>query len=240
LKPLGSVVQSYDAAQTTTFLGDSLTKTQEPDEETQIRIRSAEELEFEKAFLENRIKLAKASDSVCLSIDLIDSVIYLDINGVTIRKCPLERIGYSRFLDLANHNEKLSWISEPFYLEDQIATIPKIPYIIKAAPKDTLEAQEQNSQPLPVDTTTVYFTLYFQRNLAIEVMQSEPPHHADKKLIRKYGKACKNYSQKRTSRAVLRGQVPESLIQITLEVSQADARAIYRGIPHDASLALRL
>jgi hypothetical protein len=240
IKPLGSAGQLYHQSDHQVVLSDSMHKITEPSEEVQLKVTTAEELELTKAFLKNRVEAAKASDSVCLSIDLKDSIIYLDINGVLIRECPLDHIQYSRFLDLASHEEKLRWVSEPFMLEDHISTIPKIPYIIKAAPKDTLEAQEQSAQPLPVDTTTVYFALYFQRNLSVEIIQSEPPNRADNQLIRKYRKAQNKFSRKSISKAVLSGKAPEPEIRITLHVSQEDARAIYRGIPLHAMLSLRL
>ena len=212
----------------------------DPDGETLEKVRAIEALEIEKAYLNNRLKLAKSSDSVYMSINLADSVIHLEIKGVEVRECPIAEIQVSRRLKKAPHDQLLGWLSGPFDLEKDISTIPKIPYVIKEAPKDTLEAQAQSARPMPVDTASVCFTLYFDRDLVVEMRQAEEPHAVDKGLIRDYRQATQALERKEAFRAIFRGKAPEQPIHILLYVNQADARAIYRGIPVNAMLALKL
>jgi hypothetical protein len=197
-------------------------------------------LEMERAFLKNRYALAANSDSVYMVLNLSDSTLDLEIKGVVVRSCPVTDIRTSRNLEKIDREDLLQWVSAPFELQHDLSTIPKIPYVIKAAPKDTLEAQAQSSKPMPVDTTSVYFTLYLNRNLVLEVEQSEPPVKEDHKVIEEYRTTKSKSLRQAAMKAVLHGRAPEQDIYIRVEVDQADARAIYRGIPVNASLVLKL
>jgi hypothetical protein len=219
---------------------DSTLLQMEPEEQTMQKILMVENLEMERAYLENRLHLARNSDSVYMSVNLDDSLVHLEINGVEVRNCRISGITASKRLSRIGHEQLWAWLSEPFELDTDMSTIPKIPYVIKEAPKDTLEAQAQSAKPMPVDTSSVMFSLYFKRGLVLEIVQQEDPHAADSKIIKKYQKAQKQVKRREALRAVFRGQPPTLPIHIRLEVSQADARAIYRGIPVNAMLALKL
>jgi hypothetical protein len=219
---------------------DTIELKEKPGEETLQKIQEIERLEIKKAYLGNRLKLARSTDSVYMSINLIDSTIHLEIKGVEVRVCPITQIKTSRSLLKASHNDLFAWLSGPFELEEGFATIPKIPYVIKEAPKDTLEAQAQSAMPLPVDTASVFFTLYFDRGLVLEIEQAEEPYTADKRVLRKYNHAKNKFSRKNAFNAVFRGKTAQPVIHIRLMVSKEDARAIYRGIPDHAMLALNL
>jgi hypothetical protein len=175
-----------------------------------------------------------------MTLNQNDSMLNLEINGVVVRSCPVTEIFVSRRLNKVDHEQILSWVSTPFNLESDLSSIPKIPYVIKEAPKDTLEAQAQSSIPLPPDTSSVYFTLYFDRNLVVEIEQSEPPDDIDLEVIKSYFKAKDQTFRQEAMSAALHVRPPKQDIYLRLKVSPADARAIYRGIPVNASLALKL
>ncbi len=204
------------------------------------KVKQLEKMEMEKAFLKNRMTLAAKSDSVYMTLDLGDSLLNLEINGVVVRSCPLTYIRESRRLGRIDHERLYAWASTPFQLERELSTIPKIPYVIKEAPKDTLEAQEQSAIPLPPDTTSVFFTLFFDKELVIEIEQSAKPDDVDMGMIDKYYRDKNKVLRKDAFRAALGLHPPKQEIYLRLQVSQEDARAIYRGIPVHASLALRL
>lgn len=196
-------------------------------------------LEMERAYVKNRLALS-ASDSVYMSVDLNSMEIDLEIKGVVVRQCPIVSATITQQLQKVDHDQLLQWISAPFSLHDDLSTIPKIPYVIKEAPKDTLEAQAQSSKPQPNDSTTVLFTLYFDRDLVIEFEQEEEFNESDELLIESYYGTKEKAFRDEALQAVRHFRAPERDIYITLRVSAADARAIYRGIPVNASIALRL
>lgn len=196
-------------------------------------------LELEKAYLASLLKLSQ-QDSAYLNLNLADSLLRLDIKGVTVRVCPLSDIRVTRRLRCLNQSQLLHWVSRPFTGREDLSTIPKIRYMIKEAPKDTNEAALQSAKPIPSDSSSVYFTLYFNRHLTIEVEQSEPPFDEEEEVIDTYQDSRQSAIWRETMKAVLHGSSPEPEITIRVKVSKADARAIYRGLPVHPGLAMKL
>jgi len=194
------------------------------------QIGIVDKLEQKEAYLDNLLILAR-QDSVVMNLNLADSVLTLEIRGVPVRVCPLADIRVTRLIRCMDQTQILSWISEPFTGTASLATIPKIPYVIKEAPKDTNEAALQNAKPLPPDSSSVFFTLFFDRQLVVEVEQTEEPYKEEKEIIEGYGREREQRIRTETIRSLLHGTSPEPEMLIRLQVSKADARAIYRGIP---------
>jgi hypothetical protein len=209
------------------------------DQATLDTVRLIGTMELEKAYIKNRLALSQ-TDSVYMGIDLKNKQVNLEIKGVVVRTCPIVSAEISKRLHDIGHDQLLDWISTPFDLKGDLSTISKIPYVIKAAPKDTLEAQAQSSIPKSVDTTAVLFTLYFNRNLVVEIEQSEELKPGDLLIIAPYNEIKDKEYRQQALQAAMRFRPPVHEFYIRLKVSAADARAIYRGIPVHATMALRL
>jgi len=218
---------------------DTLAVPGQLDQATRDSLRVIGAMELERSYAKNRLALSQ-SDSVYMGIDLKNKEINLEIKGVVVRSCPIVSIQMSKNLHNSTHDELLNWVSTAFELQHDLSTISKIPYVIKAAPKDTLEAQAQSSIPVSSDTSVVMFTLYFNRDLVLEIEQSEEPKPGDEPLLLYYNGIKDSIYRQQAIQSVMRFQPPESDIFLRLKVSAADARAIYRGIPIQASMALRL
>ncbi len=203
------------------------------------RVDTIWDLELEKAYLSNLLLLT-FQDSAYLNLNLADSLLLLEINGVPVRECRLTDIRVTKRLRCLNKSQLLQWISTPFLGRADLSTIPKIRYVVKEAPKDTNEAALQNASPLPSDSSSVFFIIYFNRHLAIEVRQREEPYDYEEEVIGSYEKKIQSTIRSKTMQAVMAGLSPEQEILIRLEVSKADARAIYRGLPLYPGLALKL
>jgi hypothetical protein len=203
------------------------------------RVDTIWDLELEKAYLSNLLLLSY-QDSAYMNLNLTDSLLLLEINGVPVRECRLTDIRVTKRLRCLNKSQLLQWISTPFLGRADYSTIPKIRYLVKEAPKDTSEAALQNAGPLPADSSSVFFIIYFNRHLAIEVRQSEETYSHEDELIGSYEKEIQRAVRSKTMQAVMAGLSPEPEIMIRLEVSKADARAIYRGLPVYPGLALKL
>lgn len=199
------------------------------------------QLKTEEAFLQAQLQMAK-NDSIGLCINLRDSVISLQIRGVDIRTCKIEqfRISHS-FKHLQASGAALNWLSSSFELIRDWSSIPKAPIKVKKAPKDTLEANQTKSEPYTeLGKNDVYLTLQFDRNLIVNIRQTQTPswHGRFWKLI--YGAKSKFFILENRITALLNGHLPSNLRWIELEIAQNDAVAIYRALPHRALLALRL
>jgi hypothetical protein len=197
-------------------------------------------LEIDQAFWQARLQLAKV-DSISLSVDLVDSVASLEVKGVPMRQCKILRYRGSGVIKRLRAQGRLQpWLSTPFVLQKELATLPKAPIRIKEAPKDTIEASESKGQDLPIEHRDAEFTLHFDRSLTLVVEQAQAPSFKGRlrkiwyDLRRIFGDAGGALV------ALLRLQLPQHRIWIEIELSREDAKAIYRALPSRAGLALRL
>lgn len=203
------------------------------------KVKAIANMELEQAYLTNLLLLSQ-QDSAYLDLDLADSILRMEIRGVTVRECRLSDIRVTKRLRCLDQSQLLHWISTPFLSRSEFSTIPKIRYMVKEAPKDTNEAALQSSKPIPSDTSSVFFTLYFNRHLALEIRQSEEVYEHESDAIDAYEAQIREKVRNQTMHALISGTSPEPEILIRIEVSKADARAIYRGIPVFPGLALKL
>lgn len=195
--------------------------------------------ENERAFAQSRLGLAD-KDSIYMVLDIPDSLLILEIKGVTVKKAKLQGVRISNRFSLISHENLLPWISRPFNLKSEESTIPKAPIVVKQAPKDTIEAAQQSSLPAPPDSTNVYFTLYFDRNFVLEVEQADPRPEGNTDKVRAY----RSIKRKESNRSVMQTlQDPRDQHQpmlVSVEINGIDARAIYRAIAVNTKLILRL
>jgi len=202
-------------------------------------VRTIIRKENEKAFQYNRLSLAE-KDSIYMVLDLPDSLLILEIKGVTVKKAKILDMEISNRFALIPHENLLPWISEPFTLARNLSTIPKSPIIIKQAPKDTIEAAKTSSGPRLPDSTGVFYTFYFDRNLLVEVGQANPPEEDVMERV----KAYRSIKRKELTRSVIlmlkKPQQTDQPMLIKLVVSEVDARAIYRAVPTKTHLILKL
>lgn len=196
-------------------------------------------LKTEEVYSQSRLEIARG-DSINLFVNLIDSTVTLDIRGVPVRICKIQQFETSRRFSRLKKDALFRWLSQPFTLEKQIATIPKSPIVIKEAPKDTAEANEMAFRPLPPEKDDVYFALYFSKNLNIEFEQKAPPSWRGR-AHRAFYNARKNWHEIGWAMGELaQFRLPQYPLWITIKVSRDDARAIYRALPVNAKLAIYL
>jgi hypothetical protein len=203
------------------------------------KVRQLEAAEQERVFLKNRLNLA-SQDSVYLVLNIPDSTISLEIKGVTARLCKIGKMVVSRRVTRINRTDIIEWISTPFTLQAASATIPKSPIVFKKAPKDTLEAQSTSSIPVPPELNSVFFTLQFDKDLLIDVEQIQPIPEDDKEIIRNFTVEKRKAIARQALNSVLHLEPPHQELRIMLWLDEADARAIYRAIPHKAQMVVKL
>ena len=202
-------------------------------------LQKAQDMEMELAFLKNKMALS-ALDSVYISLDIPDSQIILEIKGVPVLKSKIYKIFMTKKFDKISHNQTMVWLSSPFTLQKKDATIPKLPMVFKKAPKDTTEAKLASDIPVATDTGAVYYNLQFNRGLILDVEQVEEPGPENAKVINDYLAEKKKKAAIEALRLALKFEAPEQYMHIKILIKQEDAKAIYRAIPREAELALKL
>jgi hypothetical protein len=197
-------------------------------------------LEIDQAFFQARLQLSK-KDSISLAVDLIDSVAHLEVKGVSMRRCKILRYRSSGLAKRLRSQGRLhQWLSAPFILQKEFATLPKSPIRIKEAPKDTIEANESKGEDLPIEHRDAEFTLHFDRNLTLAVEQAQPPSFSGRWREMWYDLRRNFDAARNAAAALVHLQLPQHRLWIEIEISREDAKAIYRALPRHAGLALRL
>lgn len=210
-----------------------------PDDAQLAEVKKIIRKENEKAFQQNRLSLVE-KDSIYMILDLPDSLIILEIKGVTVKKTKILDMEISNRFALITHENLLPWIAEPFTLERDLSTIPKSPIVIKQAPKDTIEAAKTSSAPRLPDSTGVFYTFYFDRNLLLEIEQDNPPEKDVMERVKTYRSIKRKESTHSVFQMLKKPQQTDQPMLIKLVVSEVDARAIYRAVPSKTHLVLKL
>ncbi len=197
-------------------------------------------LEREEAFWTAQLQLAK-KDSVNLLLDFSDSAAVLQIKGVPVRECKMHRfnIGYA-IGHLKARGGLNQWLSSPFILQREFATIPKAPIRIMNAPADTIEANATNSQEIPLERNDVHFTLEFDRNLTLTVEQLQTPTFKGRLKKAAYNLRRSLISTKEILLSLSKLKMPHQRVWIEIEITREDAKAIYRALPKKAGLVIKL
>ena len=190
----------------------------------------------QEAFLQSRLEMAN-SDSICLTLNLMDSTLNLEIEGVVVHSSKLLKIEKSRFLDKTNPIAKINWLKTPFRTISYEASIPKKPITIAIAPRDTIEAEQMSKQKHDTIPEYVTYSLLLDKDLRIEISQSNDslPSWA-RETPSFFSKKWSGFKQTTTS---LFGVSKESYVPyIFVEITFSEARSIYRAIPENALVTI--
>lgn len=193
----------------------------------------------ESAFWQSRLAMAK-SDSICLTIDLAESMVYLELQGVTVHSAPIRHYRKSDLFESLKPEALLNLIGSPSNVVSHEGTVSKEPIKLKKAPKDTAEfnalvakeakdAAGKKGEELPV-----YYELQLNNGMQISFVEEEADGWLSFYLKQKIEILEKN------SKQLTRFKLPEYTPGILIEMSREDATSIFRGIPEKASVALRL
>jgi hypothetical protein len=192
------------------------------------------ELRKQNAFELSRLELAK-SDSVALIINLVDSIVTLDLKGLSVHKAKIVHFSKSSLLDALHPDAELAMLSKPMKVKNSYSTIVKEPRIYRKAPKDTIEAaqQELTQDTLAARMPSVYI-LDLDNDIHISIL-----HQIEEGFS--YSPFMKEQKRKQFNAAtdsIIKGKLPEYIPSITIELAKSDATTIFRAIPHHALVAI--
>lgn len=193
--------------------------------------------ELQLNYLQNRLRLAR-QDSIYLVLNLNDSLLDIEIKGLPVHRCKLLGIESTNRLKVAKHDEMLRWLEKPFTLQHELATIPKVPILVVDAPKDTTEAAKLPKKPLEPEKTSVFLALMFDRGLVLQIEQVEVVPEEEITLVKHYNQRLDSVLDRSFLQKLIQPMPDDLPVLIKLRMTEADARSIFRSIPHIGSAQL--
>lgn len=187
------------------------------------------ELQKKKSFLEARIKMAE-SDSICLSVNLKDSLAMLEINGAAVFSSKISRIKLSSIFNKASEYAIAGMLSSPLEVNESFSTIEKEPIMIKIAPKDTIEANVPDIMPDTSSFEPVNFILVMKNGVRLYVYQEEEEKSSDKKSMFKFDLDDRMRFTRAAIDSIIKLKAPDSEPFIKIRLPKDDAKIIYRAI----------
>jgi hypothetical protein len=195
-------------------------------------------LQKEIAFKKARLTMA-ATDSIGLSLNLPDSLLLLEISGVTVATVKINQLKLSRSFRGVDHTATAGLLSNALLITNSTSTIVKEPIIEKIAPRDTLEASLPEKTVDTAKNEPVFFELELEKGIRLFVLQEENTA-LDK--TRRFTFLLKRSMAKarRNMKSIFRFELPEYHPEILLIIPASDARAIYRALPEKGRVGIHM
>lgn len=189
----------------------------------------------EEAFLKSRISMA-AQDSVCLTVDLIDSLVMLEIQGVVVHRVKTKKIKNSSLLKHIHPQILINRFSYPQNLDSVAASFPKLVLTHKEAPADT---NQQTELVIP-DTSKIepaYVKMFLSDDFILTFREAG---NSNKKDINRIARKQQLDYSLNFLKQMLNFSVPNYTPWIEIELPGRDIQTIYRAIPQKAIITLRI
>jgi hypothetical protein len=196
-------------------------------------------LKKEEKFLQSKLSLVD-DDSMYLVLNLSKKNAILELKGVSLHEGKILSYDVSNTIKNQPADVLLNWLSKPFYLKEDSASIPKISFIVKIAPKDSIEANQNEVLPEPPKRGDVYAVMDFERGLRLIIRQSEKP---DKEGQKNISRLRKNYTRDEITKslnALIHFDRELAIPTIEIVLPKADATILYRALPYRPKLLLQL
>lgn len=129
-----------------------------------------EDLLNKRTGLDARLAMSE-DDSIGLRVNLKENYAYLEIQGIVLHKSPIFKQKTSYFFRHLSPADKYILFHKPLSIKTDESTIIKDRFIIKQAPKDTVEAQQINDiVPDTSHTQPVMYRLYLDHGIRLQVI----------------------------------------------------------------------
>ncbi len=203
------------------------------------KVPKLDSLAKEEAFLKSRLSMTE-SDSIGIVLDLSDSTIRLELHGVTIHCAEIQKYKTDRFFNSMDKQSYLTMFSAPFSTVMQTSSIEKEPLTVKRAPKDSIEAAKSVYMPDTNIKPSMFCSLDLDSGIRIYLFQDSLSGKKDWFEKNRFILRDKIAIFFNNCYSLLHFQIPEYKPEIVLYLSQKDAVAIYRAIPANALVCVRL
>ena len=192
-----------------------------------------------EVLLHSRLTLAN-EDSMYMVLDLVNNTAILEMKGIPLHECHIIQSKVSNSIKMYHTEALLNWMSEPFVVRRAEATIPKIEYVEKIAPKDSIEANKVPVEPATAKHGDVYIVMDFDRNLRLVISQSEEPDAEGKSLITAMRRKYQESEVRRSLQSLVKFNREPVMPQITIVIPKTDATIFYKALPVRPKMILRM
>ena len=211
-----------------------------PAEDACMGDQDAREVVRKHACMESRVTLA-VTETIGLVISLADSLVMLEINGISLHTVRTGKYDRSRVFDALSCQAYQALFSTPLRVEGHRSTIIKEPVVIRKAPRDTVEAAMTSNLPEMPPARPEHvklslshgFTVYLHRD-GSEKGREHPPLFSGFSLAERIRQACAYIP------ALAFFHIPEYHPSITLYLPGKDIITIYRALPEHARVVVRI
>ncbi len=192
-----------------------------------------------KAFRDSRLIMSK-SDSIGLVVNLPDSTVSVEIKGIILHSASIKKYRAGRFFAALEGRTYINLFSSPLKIKLHEATIAKEPVIIKKAPRDTIEAAKSLVLPDTLQKKPAYivFTLNNGFRLFIEQDKTGSFKAVKTKILFRSGNQLKQAGE--NFLYMLRFKIPPYNPVIRIHIARDDAVAIYRALPENALVTIKI
>jgi len=197
------------------------------------------DLRKREVLLHSRLELA-SEDSMYLVLDLVNNTVILEMKGVMLHETHILKSSVSNSIKMYHTEALLNWMAEPFMLKRVDATIPKIEYVEKIAPKDTIEANKIAVEPAAAKLGDVYIVMDFDRNLRLVISQSEKPDEVGKKIITAMRRKYQEVEVRRSIQSLVKFNRQPAMPQISIVIPKSDATIFYKALPVRPKMIIRM
>lgn len=197
------------------------------------------ELKRREVFLHSRLELAN-EDSMYLVLDLVNNLASLEMKGIPLHECRILNADISNSIKMYHTESLLNWMAEPFTVKHVDATIPKIVFIEKIAPKDSIEANKISAEPVATRLGDVYIVMDFDRNLRLVISQSEKPDDEGKKIISAMQAKYSQAEIRKSVQALIKFNREPAMPQISIIIPKTDATIFYKALPLKPRMIIKM
>jgi len=195
-------------------------------------------LALNNSFYLTQLEKVKA-DSIGMTVNLRDSVVILDVKGVALRQCRIEKFAL-QYDHLTNTDSLAGDILKPFTLQYGWGSTAKIPIMVKNAPKDTAEANQELYQPVRPPKKDIFVYLQFDKDFLLYLKQNEPVGMKGWLNRRQVHFRYYAHEWQRAFNQLLHGRRIQPGNKLEIILNQDDALAVYRALPKHGQLSLYL
>lgn len=197
------------------------------------------ELKKTEYLLRSRYNLS-AEDSIYLVLDLVNKFARLEMKGIPLYDSNINSVWVSNSIKMFRSDALLKWISQPFTIRNVESTIERVQFLVKKAPKDTIEASKMEAQPAPRRTEDVLIVMNFDRNLQLVIQQAELSEGADKQRIDSLKNVIFKRETEKSLKALTTLKREVIMPKIVITLSKSDAITVYRALPQKLKMVLRM
>ena len=197
------------------------------------------ELRKKENWLQSRFELA-SEDSMYLVLDLTHNSAVIEMKGIVLHECKVIKSEVSNSITMFQNETLLNWMAEPFTVKRVDSTIPKISFIEKIAPKDTIEANKVEVEPKMPELEDVFIVMDFDRNLRLVIQQNEKPTEKGQKVISDLRWKYQLAEIRRTVQSLTKFNRQPSMPQITIILPKSDATILYKSLPVNIKMILKM